>query len=63
VVAYAGDLRELVRITVMDVAGGRVKLGIQANSDLAIYRQEVWERVCGELSDAAPKEKSEHSKF
>jgi carbon storage regulator len=63
VVAYTGDLRELVRITVMDIGGGRVKLGIQAKSDLAIHRQEVWERVCGELSDAAPTEKSEHSKY
>jgi carbon storage regulator CsrA len=48
VIATSGDLQELVRVTVVDVCGGRVKLGFQANNDMTIHREEVWERVCGE---------------
>lgn len=46
VIATAGDLQELARVTVMGIDGGRVKLGFDACSNLVIHREEVWERVC-----------------
>ena len=53
VVASSVDLQELVRVTVVEVCGGRVKLGFQANDTLIIHREEVWERVCGERDPSA----------
>ena len=54
VIGSADDLQELVRVTVVEVCGGRVKLGFQANNDMTIHREEVWERVCGERETATP---------
>ena len=55
VIAPTDDLHELVRVTVIEIAGGKVKLGFKADKDLAIHREEVWERVRGELTTARPK--------
>ena len=56
VLGTAGDMQELVRVTVLDVRGGTVKLGFAADEDVAVYREEVWERVRAEsqTTDAAP---------
>jgi carbon storage regulator len=59
VIASSGDLQELVRVTVVEVCGGRVKLGFQANDDLTIHREEVWERVCGDRQTAAAMQEAE----
>jgi carbon storage regulator CsrA len=48
VVKAADDMRELLRVTVLDASIGRVKLGFKANDDIAIYREEVWARVQSE---------------
>jgi carbon storage regulator len=45
VIAARGNSDDLVRVTVIDVCGGRVKLGFDAAGDVAIHREEVWERV------------------
>ena len=50
-IAANDDLNELVRVTVIDVCEGRVKLGFQANNAVAIHREEVWERVRAEKLD------------
>lgn len=34
-----------VTITVLEVNGDRVKLGIQADKAIAVHRQEVWVRI------------------
>ncbi|MEX0612538.1 MAG: carbon storage regulator [Pirellulales bacterium] len=54
VIGTADDLHELVRVTVVEVRGGTVKLGFQADDDVAIYREEVWERVSAESRAADP---------
>jgi carbon storage regulator len=45
VVSGAGgeDLR--IRIVVLDIAKGMVKLGIEAPPDVSVHRTEVWERI------------------
>jgi len=43
VVKRHGDVEQLVTVTVLDVSGGRVKLGFEANSDVAIRRTELRE--------------------
>lgn len=34
-----------IKITVVDVRGRRVRLGIDAPRDVGVHRQEVWERI------------------
>jgi carbon storage regulator len=55
--------QELVRVTVIDVCGGRVILGFQADNDVAIHREEVWERVRAEKQAIKPKEPVEKPKY
>jgi len=63
VIAHAGELRELVRITVIEIAGDKVKIGFEAKNDLAIHRDEVWQRVCGELREGNAKQAIERPKY
>jgi carbon storage regulator len=55
VIAANDRVHELVRVTVIEVAGGRVKLGFQADNAVAIHREEVWERVRAEKMATKPK--------
>ncbi len=34
-----------VRVTVMQVANGQIRLGIEAPKDVAVHREEVWKRI------------------
>jgi carbon storage regulator len=52
VVGAADKLHEVVRVTVIEVRGGTVKLGFEAGDEVPIHRAEVWERICAE--DCAP---------
>jgi carbon storage regulator len=54
VIAANNNLHELVRVTVIDVCNGRVKLGFEADKDVAIHREEVWERVRTEIQTLSP---------
>ena len=63
VIAATDDLHELVRVTVIDVCGGRVKLGFKADNDVAIHREEVWERVRAERQAIKPKQPVEQPKY
>ena len=48
VVGAADNLNEVVRVTVIEVRGGTVKLGFQAGDEVPIHRAEVWERIRAE---------------
>ena len=63
VIAHSGDLQELVRVTVIEISGGKVKLGFAANNDLTIHREEVWQRVCSEFTESTPKQEIERPKY
>ena len=51
-VGGGGGLQSLIKVTVLEVDGGKVKLGFEANADIPVHRLEIWERMCasGELS-------------
>jgi carbon storage regulator len=51
VVGGGGGIDRVLKITVLEVTGGRVKLGFEADSDIPVHRLEIWERMCasGEL--------------
>lgn len=53
VVGAADNQSEMVRVTVIEVRGGMVKLGFEAGNEVPIHRAEVWERIRAESRAAA----------
>jgi len=46
VVVGAPDLLDqLVRITVLEIGNGNVKLGFEADDGVMVHREEVWQRI------------------
>jgi len=52
VVGGGGGLSRVLKVTVLEIAGGKVKLGFQVDADIPVNREEIWERMCarGELN-------------
>ena len=40
-------------ITVVAIEGNTVRLGITAPTELGVYREELWQRVCAERTQPA----------
>ncbi len=38
----------LLKITVLDVGGGKVRLGFEVDADIPVHRKEVWDRIQAE---------------
>ena len=45
VVGAAKRLDRLIKVTVMEIREGKVKLGFEATADVPVHRLEVWERI------------------
>lgn len=45
---------QLLKIEVLEVRGGRVKLAFDAGEEVPIFRQEVWERIRAENQAGNP---------
>jgi carbon storage regulator CsrA len=51
VIGRPEDLEVVLEITILEIEGGRVRLGFEADSRMPIHRREVWDRICnGETS-------------
>ena len=48
VVSAASGTEQVLKVTVLGVCNGRVKLGFEAGADVPIHRAEVWERIRAE---------------
>lgn len=46
VVVVGEGLHRLLKVTVLEVRDGCVKLGFEADDDLHILRSEIWRRLC-----------------
>ena len=46
VVGGGGGFPGLLKVTVLEVTGGKVKLGFDVAVDVPVHRQEIWERMC-----------------
>ena len=46
VIGQPGEMQITLEITVLEIEGGRVRLGFQADNKLPIHRREVWDRIC-----------------
>jgi len=47
VVEEFGKAPQKLTVTVLEIRGTRVKLGFDVANDVAVHRQEVWERIHG----------------
>lgn len=45
VVGAPSNLEQVLKITVLEVRGGRVKLGFDVSKDIPVHRWEVWEQI------------------
>ena len=54
IVGGGGGLDRLLKVTVLEVSGGKVKLGFEVDADVPVHRLEVWERLCAERRPDAP---------
>jgi carbon storage regulator CsrA len=45
VVGCADGSERMLTVTVLDISGGRVRLGFDGDSGVPIHRSEVWERM------------------
>ena len=48
VVGGAAGFERMIKITVVGVKNGRVRLAFEADADVPVNRFEVWKRICGE---------------
>ena len=45
VVGGAGGLAPLLTVTVLEIKGGRVRLGFAVDAEVPVHRLEVWEQI------------------
>ena len=48
VVGGTDRFERLLKVTVLDIRNGSVRLGFEADADVPVHRQEVWERIQAE---------------
>jgi len=51
VIGRPEDLEVILEITILEIEGGRVRLGFAADAKMPIHRREVWERICNGSAD------------
>lgn len=47
-IVVANGAEQMLKVTVVEIRGGSVRLGFDASSELPIHRAEVWARICAE---------------
>jgi carbon storage regulator CsrA len=45
VVGGSGGFDRMLKITVLEIGRGKVRLGFEADADVPVHRSEVWERI------------------
>jgi carbon storage regulator CsrA len=48
VVGGAPGFERTLRVTVLEISSGSVRLGFEGDSDIPVHRLEVWERILAE---------------
>jgi carbon storage regulator len=46
VVGSTDGFHRLLKVTVLEIRGGKVRLGFEVDQSVPIHRSEVWERIC-----------------
>jgi carbon storage regulator CsrA len=50
VIGAADGFQVLLKVTVLGIENGKVRLGFEAAEDIPIHRLEVWDRICAGAS-------------
>lgn len=58
IVGAEDGIHRLLKVTVLQIAGGRVKLGFEVDGDIPVNRLEVWERLRADAEEASRREGS-----
>jgi len=45
VVGGSGGFERVLKVTVLEIGRGKVRLGFEAEADVPVHRSEVWERL------------------
>ena len=45
VIGGGTGFERMVKVTVIGIEGGRVRLGFDVDADVPVHREEVWERI------------------
>jgi carbon storage regulator CsrA len=48
VIGGADGAHRLMKVTVLDIQGAKVRLGFEVDPSVPVHRAEVWERICTE---------------
>jgi carbon storage regulator CsrA len=55
VVGGSDGFHRLLKVTVLDIRGGRVRLGFEVDPGVPVHRLEIWERIrAGSLTTGPP---------
>lgn len=56
VVGGEDGIHHLLKVTVLEIGAGKVKLGFEVDAAVPVFRQEIWERMRanGELGNPGP---------
>jgi len=55
VVGGSGGFERLLKVTVLEIKGGKVRLGFEVDANIPVHRLEVWERICAtRVPDSLP---------
>jgi len=54
VVGGSGGCERLLKVTVLEIRRGLVRLGFEAEADIPVHRWEVWERIHAEGQPGGP---------
>lgn len=46
VIGRPDGMQIALEITILEIEGGRVRLGFEADTRMPIHRREVWDRIC-----------------
>lgn len=46
VVGGADRFERLLKVTVLEIRAGKVRLGFEVDDEVPVHRWEVWERIC-----------------
>jgi carbon storage regulator CsrA len=56
VIGGADGMHRLMKVTVLDVKGSRVKLGFEVDPSIPVHRGEIWDRINVGERDNSPTE-------
>jgi carbon storage regulator len=54
VVGGSDGFQAILKVTVLDIKAGKVRLGFEVAADVPVHRMEVWERIRGGCDQDKP---------